>query len=432
MTAVPSKLAAQDDAIFALITRQLIPFLFLCYLVAQVDRMNVGFAKLTMLKDLGFSDVVYGFGAGIFFIGYFLFEVPSNIALRRFGAPMWIGRIMVTWGILSVGMLFVRSEAAFYVLRFLIGAAEAGFFPGVIYYLTLWFPAQRRTRVIALFMSAIAVSGVVVGPVSGFVLQTMEDVGGLHGWQWLFLIEGLPAVVLGIVTMRRLPKTPNHAAWLDSDARARLAIIIQADGPQGAAAHPPLWAALANARTLWLSLVYGCYGMSFFGFVFWLPTIIQSAGVAAPLAIGLLSTIPWLIGTAAMLVVSSRASRQSDVRPILIGLALAAAAGWAASPLLLGNLPLAMVTCSLALAGTMGSLPLFWELPTAMFRGTAAAAAIALISALGNLPGFLSPFLVGWIKQATGSFDLPMYMFAAAMLVAAVVLFLLRGTPRDA
>ncbi|MDI1296168.1 MAG: MFS transporter [bacterium] len=426
----PAHSADTDAALFAKVARRLLPFLFLCYLIAQVDRMNVGFAKLTMLQDLGFSELVYGIGAGTFFIGYVLFEVPSNMALRKFGAPMWLGRIMISWGVLSMAMLFVRTPATFYTMRFLIGVAEAGFFPGVIFYLTLWFPAARRTRMTAIFMSAIAVAGVVVGPVSGLILETLHDFGGLPGWQWLFIIEGAPAVVLGIITMRRLDAGPQTAKWLKPSERARLSQLVSQDQPTST--HAPLSSVMTNGRVLALSLVYGCYGTSFFGFVFWLPTIIQNAGIASPLTIGVLSTIPWLVGAATMLTLAFRASTLRNVTPLLIGLALVSALGWAISPAALVSMPLAMLCCSVAMAGTMGSLPLFWNLPTAMFTGSAAAAAIALISALGNIPGFLSPYLVGWIKTTTGAFDIPMYLFAATMLLAAIVLtFLTRAPAHD-
>ncbi len=413
--------APADSDLFARITRRIIPLLFGCYLIAQVDRMNVGFAKLTMMRDLGLDDMVYGFGAGIFFVGYVLFEVPSNRILRRRGAPAWIGRIMISWGILSAAMLFVRSEASFYVLRFLIGMAEAGFFPGVIYYFTFWFPTERRARVTALFMSAIALSGVVVGPISGFVLQTMNGTAGLAGWQWLFVIEGLPAALLGVVVIARLDQGPESAAWLSQSDRDRLAELLAADREADDFAHPPLLQALLNPRLLLFGLVYGCYGMSFFGFVFWLPTIIQTAGVSSPLAIGVLSTIPWLAGAVTMLVLSPRIHGRT-VRGTLLIMAVASAIGWAASPAALHSLPLSMLLSSLAMAGTMGSLPIFWNLPTTMFGGAAAAGAIALVTALGNIPGFASPYIVGWIKQTTGTFTLPMYLFAATMLLAAAVI----------
>lgn len=418
-----------DDAIFRTVAWRLIPFLFICYIIAQIDRMNVGFAKLRMLQDLGFDEVIYGLGAGTFFIGYVLFEVPSNIALRKFGAPRWLGRIMITWGILSAMMIFVTTPTTFYVLRFLIGVAEAGFFPGVIFYLTLWFPAARRTRMTAFFMCAIAVAGIIVGPVSGLILETMHELAGLKGWQWLFIVEGLPAVLLGIVCIRRLDIGPMAANWLPLAERERIVFLMSQEAPS--AAHAPFSSVITNPRVLWLSLVYGCYGTSFFGFVFWLPTIIESAGVESPLEIGILSTIPWIAGAAAMLAVATWARQLANVGPLLIGLALVAAIGWAASPSALASLPMAMLFCSLAMAGTMGSLPLFWNLPTAMFSGAAAAAVIALISALGNVPGFLSPYMVGWIKTVTGSFALPMYIFAAVMALVAVILIFLTRTSAD-
>lgn len=418
-----------DDAIFRTVAFRLIPFLFICYVIAQIDRMNVGFAKLRMLQDLGFDEVIYGLGAGTFFIGYVLFEVPSNIALRKFGAPRWLGRIMITWGLLSAAMIFVTTPMTFYVLRFLIGVAEAGFFPGVIFYLTLWFPAARRTKMTAYFMCAIAVAGIIVGPVSGLVLETMHELAGLKGWQWLFIVEGLPAVILGIICISRLDVGPMDAKWLPLAERKRIAeLVSMEEAPSG---HAPLSSVIRNSRVLWLSLVYGCYGTSFFGFVFWLPTIIESAGVESTIHIGLLSAIPWLAGVLSMLAVASWASKLSNVGPLLILLALVAAIGWAASPTALANLPYAMLFCSLAMAGTMGSLPLFWNLPTAMFSGSAAAAAIALISALGNVPGFLSPYMVGWIKTLTGSFNAPMYIFAAVMALVAIILTFLIRTPAN-
>lgn len=411
-----------DNELFAKVAWRMVPLLFVCYVIAQVDRMNVGFAKLTMLQDLGFSEVVYGLGAGTFFIGYVLCEVPSNLALRRFGAPAWLGRIMITWGLLSAGMAFINSPASFYMVRFLIGMAEAGFFPGVIYYLTLWFPSSRRIRITAMFMSAIAVAGVVVGPVSGIILERLHDFGGLRGWQWLFIIEGAPAILLGLYVMRRLDPAPQNARWLTEAEKQRITTLM-ADDIQGASAS--LVQALTNPRVLTLSLIYGCYGVSFFGFVFWLPTIIHSAGVYSPLLIGLLSMIPWLAGAITMLALASWVRHEHNVRSLLIVLGLVAALGWALSPLALSSLPLAMLACSVALAGTMGSLPIFWNLPTGMFAGAAAAGAIALISALGNIPGFVSPYLVGWIKTTTGSFSIPMYVFAGCMMLASLLVSLL-------
>ena len=416
-----------DEALYRKVARRLIPFLFICYLIAQVDRMNIGFAKLTMLSDLGLSEVVYGIGAGAFFVGYVLFEVPSNLMLKRVGAHLWIGRIMITWGLLAAATMFVTSARTFYLVRFLLGVAEAGFFPGVIYYLTDWFTAAQRTRVTATFMTAIAVSGVVVGPISGLILQKMGSIGNLHGWQWLFLLEGLPAVVLGITAIWFLAPSPEVANWLTEEEKRRLASAIAADHAK--ASDVSLSGVITSGRVWMLSLIYGCYGLAFFGFVFWLPTIVHLAGVTRPLNIGLITAIPWTVGAITMVLAAGPGGRAGNVRRALIILALASATGWGLSPLAASNLPVAIILLSLAMGGLMGSMPVFWNLPTAMFRGTSSAAAIAMITALGNLPGFLSPYLVAWIKQKTGSFDVPMYAFAGAMTLAALAVSALK-TPQ--
>jgi MFS family permease len=408
-----------EDAVYRKVARRLIPFLFVCYLVAQVDRMNIGFAKLTMLGDLGLSEVVYGIGAGAFFVGYVLFEVPSNLILHRVGAHLWIGRIMITWGLLAAATMFVTSAKSFYLVRFLLGVAEAGFFPGVIYYLTSWFTAAQRTRMTALFMTAIAVSGVVVGPVSGLILQRMEGVSNLHGWQWLFLLEGLPAVFLGIAALWMLSPNAEGAPWLSAEEKRCLASAISED--RAKANDVSLTGVLFSGRVWLLSLIYGCYGTAFFGFVFWLPTIIRLAGVTRPLDIGLLSAIPWTAGAITMVVAAGPSGRPGNIRGTLVLLGLISAAGWGLSPLAVSHLAVAIALLSIAMGGLMGSMPVFWSLPTVMFRGTSSAAAIAMITALGNLPGFFSPYLVAWIKQRTGSFDVPMFAFAGTMGLAALV-----------
>ncbi len=412
-----------DEVLSRKIAQRLIPFLFACYLISQVDRMNIGFAKLTMLADLGLSDAVYGLGAGAFFLGYVLFEVPSNLAMKRVGAPLWIGSIMIAWGLLAAATMFVTSANTFYIVRFLLGVAEAGFFPGVIYYMTDWFTTSQRTRMTALFMTAIAVSGVVVGPVSGLILQETGRVSSLHGWQWLFLIEGLPAVVLGIAAIWFLVPSPAQARWLSEDETKRLACAIAAE--QAIVSDVPLSRVISSGRVWLLGLIYGCYGMAFFGFVFWLPTIVNRAGVTKPFNIGLLTAIPWTLGAITMVLIAGPQGRGVNTRRTLIWLALASALGWGLSPLSAFGLPVAIVLLSLAMAGLMGSLPVFWNLPTAMFRGTSSAAAIAMITSLGNVSGFLSPYLVAWIEQRTGTFALPMYAFAAVMSLAALVLRML-------
>lgn len=418
-----------DRALFGKIAWRLMPFLFVCYLIAQVDRMNVAFAKLEMLDALGFSETVYGLGAGIFFIGYVLFEVPSNMLLKRYGAHRWIARIMISWGAVSAGMMFVHTPMQFYVMRFLLGVAEAGFFPGVIYYLTDWFTREYRTKMTAIFMTAIAVAGVVVGPVSGAILHSLGGHRGIDGWQWLFLIEGVPSVLLGVLTLFWLPPSPERATFLSAAEKTRLAELV--DGERVGVANVPFRQVLASSRVWILSGIYGCYGMSFFGFVFWLPTIIKSSGIKDPLSIGLLSAIPWAVAMVAMCIVAAYVDRRQNTRGVLMVLSLLAAIGWVASPFVTSSVVLSMAVLSLAMFGLMASLPVFWNLPTASWQGGAAAVAIAFITSLGNVPGFFSPYIVGWIKTLTQRMDDAMYMFAAVSLLGVVLLAILREPRGD-
>ncbi|MEW9586200.1 MFS transporter [Paraburkholderia sp. DGU8] len=414
--------------LFSKIAWRLMPLLFICYLIAQVDRMNVAFAKLQMLDQLGFSETVYGLGAGIFFIGYVLFEVPSNILLRKYGANRWIARIMVSWGVVSAGMMFVHTPMQFYVMRFLLGVAEAGFFPGVIFYLTNWFTREYRTKMTAIFMTAIAVAGVVVGPVSGAILHSMTSLNGIAGWQWLFLIEGVPSVLLGMATLLYLPPSPALATWLSTGEKQHLSALI-ANDRTGTTDEPP-GRVLLSARVWILSGIYGCYGMSFFGFVFWLPTIIKSSGVKDPLSIGLLSAIPWAGAMVAMCFVAAHVDRRQNTRGTLMVLSLLAAISWTVSPFVVDSVALSIAVLTLAMFGLMASLPVFWNLPTSSYQGSAAAVAIAFITSLGNVPGFFSPYIVGWIKTLTNRLDGAMYMFAAVSLLAVVLLALVSDEPQ--
>lgn len=417
---LPSESRDASRALFGKIAWRLMPLLFVCYLIAQVDRMNVAFAKLQMLDQLGFSETVYGLGAGIFFIGYVLFEVPSNVLLRKYGAHRWIARIMISWGIVSACMMFVHTPMQFYIMRFLLGVAEAGFFPGVIFYLTSWFTREYRTKMTAIFMTAIAIAGVVVGPVSGAILHSMTGLSGIQGWQWLFLIEGVPSVLLGFATLFYLPPSPERSSWLSAAEKQHLSALIAGD--RSTTSEVSAGRVLLSARVWILSGIYGCYGMSFFGFVFWLPTIIKSSGVKDPLSIGLLSAIPWAVATVAMFFVAAHVDRRQNTRGTLMLLSLLATLGWAASPFVVNSVALSMAVLSLAMFGLMASLPVFWNLPTASYQGTAAAVAIAFITSLGNVPGFFSPYIVGWIKTLTNRLDGAMYMFAAVSLLAVVLL----------
>ena len=398
---------------------RLIPFLLLCYVVAYLDRVNVGFAKLQMLQDLKFSETVYGLGAGIFFIGYFLFEVPSNVILHRVGARVWIARIMVTWGVISAGMMFVESATSFYVMRFLLGVAEAGFFPGIILYLTYWYPAARRARMTALFMSAIALSGVIGGPLSGWIMQSFAGVNGLKGWQWLFILEGLPSVLVGIVTFFYLDDSIKQAKWLTNEEKALLErnIVVENTGKQDLSIR----AVFADSRVWLMSLIYFTFVMGLYGVSFWLPTIIKATGVKDALQIGFLTAIPYGSAVVAMILVSRSADRGRERRWHIAIPALLGAAGLVLSAVWGQNTVLAMTALTVATMGILTTLPLFWSLPTAFLAGAGAAAGIALINSLGNLAGFVSPFLVGWLKDLTQSTNTGMYMLAASMVLGALL-----------
>ena len=411
--------AAFEDATYRKVSWRLVPFLLLCYVVAYLDRVNVGFAKLQMLSDLQFSETVYGLGAGIFFIGYFLFEVPSNVILHKVGARIWIARIMITWGVISAAMMFVTTPTMFYVLRFLLGIAEAGFFPGIILYLTYWYPANRRGRTTTFFMTAIALSGVIGGPLSGWAMQAFDGHNGWAGWQWMFLLEGIPSILVGLVVLAYLDDRIAHARWLSDDEKALLQRNIASED-----AHkedPPIGTVLSSPRVWLMSAIYFCFVMGLYGVSFWLPTIIKQTGVKGALDIGLLTAIPYGCAVVGMVVVAFSADRSGERRWHIAIPAVLGALGLVLSVQWHDSTALAMVALTLATIGILTTLPLFWSLPTAFLAGTGAAAGIALINSLGNLAGFLSPYAVGWLKDLTHSTDSGMYLLAACLVVGAAL-----------
>jgi D-galactonate transporter len=400
---------------YSKVTKRLIPLLFLCYFVAYLDRVNVSFAKLQMLDDLKLSDTIYGLGSGIFFIGYFLFEVPSNVILHRTGARVGIARIMIIWGLISSATALVTGSTTFYVLRFLLGAAEAGFFPGIILYLTYWYPAERRGSITALFMTAVAVSGVIGSPLSGWIMQNFADAYGWAGWQWLFLLEGLPSVLLGLCVLAYLDDDIVGATWLTASEKRVLVEAIARDAGQKQA--DSIAKALLDLR-VWLSgVIYFCFVAGLYGVGFWLPTIISGMGVKSPLNVGFLTAVPYATGAIGMVLVGKSADYHRERR-----WHVAIPAGLGAVGLVLGvslsshTVP-AMFALSLAAFGILTTLPLFWSLPTAFLAGTAAAAGLAFINSIGNLAGFISPFAVGWIKDLTQSTDIGMYLIASLILL---------------
>lgn len=414
----------------ARVARRLIPFMFTLYIANYLDRVNVSFAALQMNRDLGLSGAAYGLGAGVFFLGYVLFQVPSNLVLARVGARRWIGSIMIVWGAIASAMMLVRGPAAFYALRFLLGVVEAGFFPGMILYLTYWFPAEERARAVARFMTAIPVSGVVGGPLSGALLG-LNGVAGLAGWQWLFLLEGLPAVALGALALAYLTDRPEQAAWLAPEARAWLAEHLARERARTAERHGlTLRQALLDGVVWRLGILYFLIVIGLYGEGLWLPQFIKGTSRLGDFAVGVLSTAPALAAAFAMVAVGASSDRTGE-RHLHVAVPLAAGAvGFAVTARVL-DAPL-LVTAALALAavGFTGALGPFWALPTMFLAGRAAAGGIALINSLGNVAGFVGPYLVGLVKDATGGFAGALLAFAVLMLVGAGLALELSRSPR--
>jgi ACS family tartrate transporter-like MFS transporter len=400
-------------------SRRLIPFLCLAYGVNFLDRVNVGFAALAMNEDLGFTPEVFGFGAGIFFVGYILFEVPSNLALHRFGARIWIARIMISWGIVATAMALIVGEMSFYALRFLLGVAEAGFFPGIILYLTYWFPREERARIVSLFMTAVPIATVIGGPVSGALLG-LHGLGGMAGWRWLFVIEGLPAILLGLLALKMLPDRPSHASWLSRDEaealEARLDAEAQATRLHG---YAGLGQALTNPRVLLLGVTYFCLVIGLYGIGFWMPQVIKAFGLSN-LEVGLLAAIPYLIAAIGMALAGRHSDKTGErIWHVAIPLFLGAIAFvWSA---LAGPLPLVMLALSLAALGIHAALGTFWSLPSAILTGVGAAGGLALVNSIGNCGGFVGPLVVGWLKGATGTFTLALVFLAGALLLSGLL-----------
>ncbi|QVM93565.1 MFS transporter [Pseudomonas entomophila] len=415
--AVPS--AHSPDATHARITWRLMPLLLVCYLFAHLDRINIGFAKMQMSADLGFSDTVYGLGAGLFFIAYALFGVPSNLALDRVGPRRWIASLMLVWGLLSTGMMWVQDAAGFYALRFLLGVAEAGFFPGILVVLNRWYPARRRAQVTALFAIAVPLAGVVGGPLSGGILQAFHDQAGLRGWQWMFLIEGLPVVLLGLVVLKTLPDSFEQVDWLSTEQKQTLRAEIDREER-----HKPIasLAGLFTDRHLWLLVaVYFAVMLAVNTLAFWMPSLIHGAGIGSDGQVGLLSAVPYLAGCLFMLACGRSSDHRRERRWHLCLPLLMAAAGIALAGLAPGNAALVMSGLVLAGMGASAALPMFWQLPPAFLSGGAQAAGIAMISSFGSIASFLAPYLIGWMRDATQSPGLALQVLAVAIVLGGVM-----------
>jgi MFS transporter, ACS family, phthalate transporter len=417
--------SAEMGTVYRKVLWRTVPFLFLCYVLNYMDRVNISFAALQFRQDLHISVASYGFGIGIFFIGYVLFEVPSNLLMQRIGARRTMMRIMVLWGLVSISTLFVRDATQLYIVRVLLGIAEAGFFPGVVFYLTLWFPSALRARIMSMFILAIAVSGIVGGPVSGLVMTKLSGFAGLHGWQWLFLIEGIPPVIVGIAAFFCLSDGPEQAGWL-TDAEKRLVIenlAIETQARQSAkhssflraAGDPRLYAAAAA----WFVLAWCGSVMNY-----WSPTIIRNSGISDTLTVGLLSAIPYAVGAVGMILIG----RHSDLkleRRWHFGLGVfAAAAAIALLPSVAHNWLFALLLLGVLSIGYLSGVALFWSIPTAYLSKSASAGAIALISSIGQIGGLVAPNIIGWTRQVTGNFDVGFYTVALGMVIGTTIMLI--------
>ncbi|WP_439683604.1 Sugar phosphate permease [Cupriavidus oxalaticus] len=410
---------AFEDATYRKVALRFIPFLMLCYVVAYLDRVNIGIAKLNMLADLQFSEAAYGLGAGLFFVGYMLFEVPSNLIMHRVGARRWIARIMISWGLLSGVMAFVTTPGQFYTVRFLLGVAEAGFYPGVILYLTYWFPNRRRAKITAIFQAGIPIAGLLGSPLSGWILERFHLVGGHAGWQWVFVLEALPTIPLAIGVLWLLTDRVKDAKWLTPAQRQLIEHDIAQD--DHGREHMPLTGILRDMRICKIILMTFPAMMALYTLGFYLPTLIKDAGAVSGVQIGLLSAIPYCVAVVAMVLVGRSSDRHGERRWHLAGIMLVGAFGLVASVFAGQNLVLAVISLSIAAAGIISFSPIMWTLPTAFLGGATAAACIGAINSLANLGGFVSPYLIGWIRDTYHSTAPAIFIIAGALVGSALI-----------
>jgi ACS family tartrate transporter-like MFS transporter len=424
VAALTHDITALERQTMARVARRLLPLLMACYFIAYLDRVNVGFASLTMNKALGFSSAVYGFGGGIFFLGYFIFEVPSNVLLSKVGARVWIARILITWGIIAAGTAFIVGPISFYAVRFTLGVAEAGFFPGIILYLTWWFPSSYRSRIVGIFMAAIPISNILGSLVSGALLN-LDGWMGLAGWQWLFILEAAPAIVLGVVFWIYMTDWPSEAHWLAPEQRDWLIARLNAErGQREAIRQYSLTQALLDKRVLLLSLVY--FGGTFagYGIVLFQPQIVSRLSSGFGMT-GVINAIPYVFAAAAMILWGHHSDRTGE-RPRHVAIAYTVSAIGLVATAMMTDPVLTMVMLVIAAMGQASTGPTFWSLPTAMLSGTAAAGGIALINALGNLGGFFGPYLFGLVKDATGgSFMFALMVIALGPVMSAAIVLAL-------
>jgi len=411
-------------ATYAKVSLRLLPFLFLCYVCAYLNRINISFAKLTMMDDLAMSDTVYGLGASVFFIGYLMFEVPSNLILLKVGARRWIARIMVTWGIISTAMMFVHTPMQFYVLRFLLGVAEAGFIPAILLYLTYWFPEGRRSKVTAFFLAAIPTAGLIGAPLSGWIMHEFAGVFGWAGWQWLYLWEGVPTFAIGLVAFFYLDDKIEHAKWLTQEQKALISKDLADDAAaKGGHALHSIKDGLTNPRVLLLSFTYFFFTAGLYGVSFWLPTIIKATGVDDPLNLGLLTAIPYGAAVVAMLLVGRSSDSSGERRWHLALAGIIGACALAFSVMFAHNTLIAMIALTIGTMGVMTTISQFWVLPPAVLAGAAAAAGIAMANSIGSISGVVIPYMIGGIQTATGNTGYGVLSLSVCMIIGSLLVF---------
>ncbi|MFJ9993556.1 MFS transporter [Pseudomonas putida] len=411
---------ASDKALFLRIMLRIMPILFIGYIIAYIDRVNVGFAKLQMLDDLNFSAAVYGFGSGIFFLGFILFEIPSNLILHRVGARVWLARIMLTWGIIAIATLFVQTPLQFYISRFLLGAAEAGFVPGAVYYLSLWFPPNRRGRVFSILITATAVGGIVVGPLCGWIMEHFAQSQTLRNWQWLFLLQGLPALVFAVVFWRLLPEHPDKVDWLSRGERERLAQLND-NRQQQQSGHERIGQVLSQANVWLLAVTLLSVNLGIYSAVFWAPTIIKESGIDDLATIGYVSALPYIAAALFMLVLGRSSDRFQERRWHIASSSVIAAIG-----LLLvaseGEPMLRIGGVILATGAFIGTTPLIWATAGNYMSGRGAAVGLAMMNTIAALGGLFGPYLMGLAKDLTGSTNLATNGLAVAALLGSLAI----------
>jgi len=409
-----------SHALYSKVAWRIMPIVLLSYIIAYLDRVNIGFAKLQMMGDLKFSDGVYGFGAGIFFLGYFFFEIPSNLILHKVGARVWICRVLVTWGIVSGCTAFVRTPWEFYTARFLLGLAEAGFFPGMILYLTYWFPSHRRAKMMSLLMAGNPVSGIIGGPLSGYILHHFSGSRGVAGWQWLFIIEAMPAVVLGVVILFFLDDRVVNAKWLSENEKMVVAAEIAEEA--SSKTHHTVLSVFASPRVWLMAAIYFCITSGSYAIGFWQPTIIRQTGVKDAFDIGLLTIVPYTLALISMVLVGRHSDKMRERRWHVVLPNIIAALGFVLCTQAGNNTMVAMIGLTMAVVGVVTALPMFWALPTSFLGGTAAAAGIALVNCTGNLGGFFSPTIIGVLKTHTGTLNSGLFLVSGCMLAASILI----------